>query len=286
LSVLKRNFTPWLFISPYLVIFFIFLFLPGIAAIFISLYKWRIIGIPKFIGVKNYIHIFQDSLFRKAFLNTFYFVFLTVPPLVGGGLALALLLNQPIRGRVIGRSTIFLPHAMMVSVVAIIWKWMYDTNWGIINYYLQKIGLPKIGWLTTTSWALYSIAITTIWWTINMNFIIYLAGLQDIPEELYEAAKIDGANAWQRFRYITFPALLPVHAFVLPISIVQGFRVFGQVYTMTGGGPYGASTVIVQYIYTTAFQNFRLGQAASAGVVLLLVTLGFTIIQLKAMKVI
>lgn len=283
---LRKRFTPWLFLTAYFIIFFAFLLFPGIISVVISLYKWRIIGSPHFVGFRHYINFIQDPICRKVLFNTLYFIFLTVPALVGGSLALALLLNHPIKGRMVSRMVVFLPLTMMVSVVGVIWKWMYDTNWGIINYYLEKIGLEKIEWLTSTAWAMPAIAITTIWWTIGINTIIYLAALQDIPEELHEAAKLDGANRWQRFRHITLPALLPIHAFVLPMSVVAGSRVFGQVYTMTGGGPYRATAVIVQYIYTRGFQDFRMGEAAAAGIILLMITLGFTIIQLRLMHVI
>ena len=133
--------------------------------------------------------------------------------------------------------------------------------------------------------ALPALALTTIWWSVNGNMIIYLAGLQDIPEELYESGKIDGASGWQLTRYITIPMLLPVNAFVIPLTVIASWRVFGQAYVMTRGGPQGSTFTIAQYIYLTAFQNFHMGQAAAAGVILMLLTLAFTVVQLRAMKV-
>jgi multiple sugar transport system permease protein len=175
---------------------------------------------------------------------------------------------------------------MSVSAVGIVWVWILDRNFGLLNYYLKFLGVnPPIAWLTDKDTAMPAIAITTIWWTVNTNMIIYLAGLQDIPEELYEAAKIDGANGWQQVRHITIPMLMPVNAFVIPLTVIASWRVFGQAFVMTQGGPQGRTFTIAQYIYLTAFQNFRMGQAAAAGVVLMLITLFFTVIQLRAMKV-
>ena len=162
---------------------------------------------------------------------------------------------------------------------------MYESTVGLVNYYIQFFGFEPINWLTDTSTALGAIAITTIWWIVNVNMIIYLAALQDIPDELYEASKVDGANPWSRFRHITFPLLLPVTALITALTIVGGWRVFGQVYVMTRGGPEGSTFVIAQYIFLTAFQNFQMGPAAAAGVVLLVITMIFSLVQLKAMKV-
>jgi len=230
--------------------------------------------------------IFNDPLFQQSLVNTLYFVAITAVPLIVVGLLLALLVNQNLRGCTIIRTIIFLPYVVSISVVGIVWVWILDRTFGLLNFYLGPLGIhPAVGWLTDVNAAMPALAVTTVWWTVNANMIIYLAGLQDIPEELYEAARIDGANGWQVFRFITIPMLLPVNAFVIPTTVIACWRVFGQAFVMTKGGPQGRTFVIAQYIYQTAFQNFRMGQAAAAAVILLLLTLAFTVVQLRTMKV-
>lgn len=208
-------------------------------------------------------------------------------PLIVLGFLLALLVHQKLRGRNIARAIIFLPHVVSVAAVGIIWQWILERSTGLLNYYLGELGvIEPINWLGDVQSAMPAIAITTIWWTVNGNMIIYLAGLQDIPADLYEAAKIDGAGVWQEIRYITVPMLLPVNAFVIPLTVIACWRVFGQAWVMTRGGPQGSTFTIAQYIYQIAFQDFRMGLASAAGVILILTTLGFTVVQLRAMKVI
>lgn len=284
---LRNDMTAYLFLSPFLLLFIVFLLIPGIVGVLASFTKWGILGSPEWIGIANYTKIFADPLFISSLKNTFVFVILTALPLIVLGFLLALLVHQKLRGRYFARTIIFLPHVVSVSAVGIIWVWILDRNFGLLNYYLQLLGInPPIAWLTDVDTALLALALTTIWWTVNTNMIIYLAGLQDIPEELYESAKIDGANSWQLIRFITIPMLLPVNAFVIPLTLIASFRVFGQAYVMTQGGPQGSTFTIAQYIYLTAFQNFHMGQASAAGVVLMLITLAFTVVQLRAMKVI
>lgn len=282
----QRRLSPYLFLAPYLILFGIFLMLPAIVGVFASFTDWSISGTPHFVGLKNYQTIFNDPLFQQSLVNTLYFVAITAVPLIVVGLLLALLVNQNLRGRTIIRTIIFLPYVVSISVVGIVWVWILDRTFGLLNFYLGPLGIhPAVGWLTDVNAAMPALAVTTVWWTVNANMIIYLAGLQDIPEELYEAARIDGANGWQVFRFITIPMLLPVNAFVIPTTVIVCWRVFGQAFVMTKGGPQGRTFVIAQYIYQTAFQNFRMGQAAAAAVILLLLTLAFTVVQLRTMKV-
>lgn len=285
-KALREDLLAYLFLSPFLLLFTVFLLVPGVIGIYASFTKWGILGTPEWIGLKNYIKIFSDDLFLQSLRNTFLFVILTAVPLIVLGFLLALLVHQQLRGRNIARTIVFLPHVVSVSAVGIVWVWILDRNFGLLNYYLKLLGVnPPIGWLTEVDWALPALAITTIWWTVNINMIIYLAGLQDIPQELYESAKIDGANNWQLTRFITIPMLMPVNAFIFPLTLIASFRVFGQAYVMTQGGPQGSTFTVAQYIYLTAFQNFKMGQASAAGVILMLITLAFTVVQLRAMKV-
>lgn len=274
----------YLFLLPFIIPFFFVVVLPAISGIAISFFRWSITGTPQWVGLNNYLTVLKQPLFQGAVVNTLKFMAYLVPIPIIVGLALALLLNQPMKGRSIARSLITAPRVLMVSAVGIIWGWMFNGAFGLLNYYLLKLGIKPVPWLTDPGWAVFSIAFTTLWWTVNGNLIIYLAGLQDIPQELYEAAKIDGANAWHLFRHITLPSLSTLNTFIIPMSFIAASRIFGQIYTMTGGGPVGKTFVIVFYIYTEAFQNFHMGLAAAAAVLLTVVSIAITLVQLRAMK--
>ena len=283
----RNDLTAYSFLSPYIILFTIFLLLPAISGILISFFKWGIMGSPKFRGLKNYYKVLNDDLFIESLINTFYFTLMTAVPLVIIGLLLALFVNQKIKGRNIVRTLIFLPHVISVSAVGIIWVWVLDKNIGLLNYYfIEPFGFEPIGWLVQESTSMPAISITTISWTVNVNMIIYLAGLQDIPEDLYEAAKLDGANKWNLLIHITIPMLRTVTLFVIPLTVIGCWKIFGQAYIMTNGGPGTSTYTIAQYIYSMGFQYFKMGQASVAGVVLTLITLVFTLLQLKAMKAI
>lgn len=285
-AVRRRNTTAYLFLLPYLIIFGLFLLLPALAGVAISFTSWRILGDPVWVGLKNFTGMFNDQQFWQAFRNTLSFTGLTVPVLVGGGLGLAVLVNSKLRGRVIARTVIFIPYAIMVTVVGVLWRWIYDQNFGLLNFYLGSL-LPTLKttpWLTSIQTALLAVAITTIWWQIGTNMIIYLAGLQEIPKELYEAAKVDGANAFQQFRYITLPGLYLVHIFVIPMSVISSLRVFGQVMVMTNGGPIGSTYTLVQHLYSKGWINQFMGEASAIGVFLFAITLFFTLLQLRAFR--
>jgi multiple sugar transport system permease protein len=282
----RRNATAYLFLLPYLVVFILFLLLPALAGFGISFTSWRILGDPKWVGLNNFTGMFKDPQFWQAFRNTLSFTGLTVPALVAGGLGLAVLLNMKLPGRVITRTVTFIPYAIMVTVVGILWRWIYDQNFGLLNFYLGSAipTLKNTPWLTSIPTALPAVAMTTIWWQIGTNMIIYLAGLQEIPQELYEAARVDGANAWQQFRYITLPGLYLVHIFVIPMSVISSLRVFGQVMVMTNGGPIGATYTLVQHLYSKGWINQFMGEASAVGVFLFLITLFFTLLQLRAFR--
>ncbi len=284
---IKNDLIAYAFMAPYLFLFIIFLLLPAFVGVYAGFTKWGIIGQPKWVGFKNYTKLLNSEIFIDSLQNTLYFVVLAAIPLIVLGFFLALLVNQKLRGRNIARAIVFLPHVVSVAAVGIIFQWILERSSGLLNYYLGLLGVnPPINWLGDPESAMPAIAITTIWWTVNGNMIIYLAGLQDIPEDLYEAAKIDGAGRWQEVRYVTIPMLLPVNAFVIPLTVIACWRVFGQVFVMTRGGPQGSTFTIAQFIYETAFVKFDMGVASAAGVILMLITLSFTIVQLRAMKVI
>jgi len=282
-SAVGRNATAYLFLTPYLVVFILFLLLPAIAGFVISFTDWRILGAPHWVELGNYRSIFADKQFWQAFRNTLAFTGLTVPALVAGGLGLAVLLNMRLHGRLISRTIIFVPYAIMVTVVGILWRWIYDQNFGLLNFYLGTLSpeLRNLSWLTSVDRALPAIALTTIWWQIGTNMIIYLAGLQEIPEELYDAARVDGANAVQQFRYITLPSLYLMHIFVIPTSVISSLRVFGQVMVMTAGGPIGSTYTVVQHLYNRGWVNQYMGEASAVGVFLFVITFILTMMQMR-----
>lgn len=284
LKFVHNDLIAYLFLLPFLIPFFFVVILPAISGFVISFFRWSITGTPQWVGLSNYLSVLKQPLFGSAVLNTLKFMAYLVPLPIIFGMAIALLLNQPLKGRGFARSLITAPRVLMVSAVGIIWGWMFNNSFGLLNYYLIQVGLKPIPWLSDAGWAVASIAFATVWWTVNGNVIMYLAGLQDIPSELYEAARIDGANSWQTFRNITLPSLSSLNTFIIPMSFIAASRIFGQIYTMTSGGPVGKTFVIVYYIYTEAFQNFRLGIASAAAVILTLVSVAVTLIQLRAMK--
>jgi ABC-type sugar transport system permease subunit len=248
----------------------------------LSLTDWKIVGTPRFVGLKNYARLFSDPLFYTALKNTVTYTAIIVPLMALVGLGLALLLNQPLRGRVVTRTAVFASYVVMVSVVGIVWRWVLDpTGAGIVNYYLGTLGQDPLPWLAAPETSMLSIIIATIWWTAGYNMILYLAGLQDIPVAVREAARIDGADAWQEFRHVTLPMLKPVTFFVAVMSIAKSFQVFGQVYVMTQGGPSNSTLTIVNYLYVVGFTWFEMGYAAAIAYALFALLLVITVIQFR-----
>jgi multiple sugar transport system permease protein len=275
----RRRLTPYLFIAPNLVLFATFLFIPIGAAIVISFQNRGILGEGRWVGVQNYVDIAQDSLFWQSLAHTLIYTIGTVPTSMALGLGLALTLNRALPMRALLRSVYFVPVVIAGVVVALVWAWMYDTTQGVIDGLLVKAGLPRIPWTSSETWALPSLILTTIWVRTGFCMVVYLAGLQSIPQNLLEAATVDGAGALRSFRSITWPLLAPTTFLLLIISVVFSFQVFDLIYVMTGGGPGFSTTVLVGYIFRAAFTQFKMGYASALGVVLFAIVLGFTAIQ-------
>lgn len=276
----KKKFAALGFLSPYLVFYFMFMVYPAIRTFLLSLQKWELLGGSSWVGLNNYIQMFSDDKFWASFWHTIYFVLLSTPPLVVLGLGLALVLNMKFPGRKFFQILFFAPYVLNVSVISITWEWIFQSEFGLINSYLQSFGLPKISWLARPATAMPSVVIATIWWTVGFNMILFLAGLQDIPRYLYEAAKIDGANIFQRFFHITVPLLKRTIFLVVILQVIASFKIFGQVYIMTGGGPHGSTRVLVQYIYRTAFRYFNMGYASAMAFILFLAIFIVSIFQI------
>jgi multiple sugar transport system permease protein len=266
--------TPYLFLAPFLVLFLAFMVIPAVYGIWISLhdYNYLLPGKP-FVGLDNYTTLFNSTSrdaepFWKSMRATGIFTVLSVPFLLVVPLGVALLLNRAFPGRTFFRAIFFTPYVLGVAVIGVLFRFMLEPTIGVINYYLGVLHLPQPAWTTSMPWAWISLVGMTVWWTLGFNAIIYLAGLQDISADLYEAAEVDGANKWQQFRYITLPGLRPVLLFVLTVTILASANMFGQSYLVTQGGPANETRTAIMYIAQTGLREFRQGAAAAMGYIL------------------
>ena len=271
----------YLFLLPFLILYLIFTLYPIFQSLWISLHNWEIVGTNiNFIGPQNYVRLMEDPLFWASLQHTILFVLLTIP-IIGLGLMFALILNRPVRGIGFFRTLYYVPNVLSVAVIGVIWARIFaSTDAGLINALLGKIGIEAIPWLNDAALAMPAVATATVWWTVGFNALVLLAGLQSINEELYDAAKVDGANVTQRFRFVTLPGLRRTMAFVSVLQVIASFQIFGQVDLMTGGGPAGATRTIVYYIWERAFQFWQLGYGAAMAFILFLVLLVISIVQL------
>ena len=273
----------YLFILPWLVGFLIFTFGPLVASIFLSLSKWDIFSEPEFIGMANYAKMFGDPLFKKSLWNTFYYTIFSIPLGMAGGLSLALLLNQKVKGLPIFRTLFYLPSVTSGVAVALLWKWIFNPEFGIANAILGWFGLPALQWLSSPNWAMPALIIMSLW-GVGGGMLIYLAGLQGIPAQLYEAAELDGAGTWSCFINITLPMLSPTLFFQLITGIIGSFQIFTQAFVMTNGGPVNATLFYVLYLYRNAFQWWKMGYASALAWFLFIVILLLTLLQFKLSK--
>ncbi len=276
----------YLFLLPYLLLFFTFLMLPLFYGLGLSLFRWEMLSPapPKFIGLDNYREAMSSPYFWKAMGATFRFVLMAVPAIVGFGFLAALGIHSlPARRQSFYRAAYFLHTLISISVAGILWRWFFSAEFGLFNAYLAPFGL-KFPWITDVGWALKSIVFMTLWWTLGGPMVILLAGLQQVPRHYYEAAAIDGANAWERFLHITLPLLRPVLLFVVVINIIASFQVFGQVFMVTRGGPEFSTRVLVQYIYETAFMNYRMGYGSAMSWLLFLAIALFSFLQFRILR--
>ena len=280
----QRLLIPYIFIAPNVVVFAVFMFLPILLAFYISLNEWTLIGTPTFVGLGNYLDMLEDSEFLRAFYNTGVYTLGTVPTSIALGLVVALGLNLKLPGRTLLRSIFFVPVIISLVAVALIASWIFNDNYGIINAALSAVGIGDVPWLSSARWAMISLIIATLWIRLGFNMVIYLAALQSIPTELYDAARVDGASGWRRFRHITWPLLGPTTFLLVIINIIYSLHVFDLIYVMTGGGPGFSTTVLVQYIYQMAFTEGQMGYASAIGVVLYLLLLVFTVFQWRVTR--
>ncbi|MCS7220326.1 MAG: sugar ABC transporter permease [Anaerolineae bacterium] len=277
----REAFWGWFFIAPWIIGFMVFTLGPMVASLWLSLTDYELITPPRWIGLKNYINLFTaDRLFRLSLYNTTYYVLFSVPLGIIFAFALSLLLNVKLSGMNFFRTVFYLPSVTSGVAVSLLWIWLFNPQFGLINYLLRSIGLPTPGWLVDPKWAKPAFILMSLW-GVGSTAVIFLAGLQGVPRGLYEAAEIDGASHWQRFWHITVPMMTPVIFFNLIMGMIGSFQVFTQSYIMTSGGPQDATLFYVLYLFRQGFALLRMGYAAAMAWILFIIILILTLIQLR-----
>lgn len=284
LHTLQRRVAPYGFILPGTVFYLMVTIVPMLMGLWMSLHKWNILRTTqRFIGLDNYATVLTNPEFWLALKNTVLYTLGVVPLQMALALGVAMLLNAEIRGRAMLRLLYYLPVVTPLSIAAVIWQWIYHPQMGLLNAVLRSVGMPPRNWLGDPGLAMVSVIIVAVWAGLGYKMVIFLAALQGIPDNYYEAAMIDGANRTAMFRHITVPLLKPTTLYVLITSLIGSFQVFGLVNVLTGGGPLDATNVLVMHIYRRAFGDYQFGEAAAMAFVLFAIILVFTLIQWKLM---
>ena len=272
--------TAWLFLSPHLTLFTIFILAPFGAVLVLSTYDWSLLGDHRFTGLTNYAEILDDREFWRALQNTLLYAVAVVPTTLLAGLGLALVLNGPVTGRQVFRTAIYLPTVLSAVASGTIAAWIFDDQYGVLNAILAAAHLPRLPWLSSTHLAMPALILTTIWLRVGLCMVVYLAALQAIPSTLLDAAALDGAGAWNRFRHIVWPLLAPSTIFLFVTTLIYSLHAFDLVYVMTNGGPAFSTTVLVQYLYNAAYLEQREGYASAISVLLLLILIALSSVLL------
>ena len=285
-SAAKKNLIAYSFILPNLIGFFIFTFIPILFSLFLSFCEWDSGNPIKFVGLQNFITLFtKDLSFRIALKNTIVYTLATVPLTLSLALALAMLMNKPLKGRVFFRSVLFFPYVASLVAVAVVWMALFNPDRGPVNGLLMAIGIqnpPR--WAASTTWALPTVIGLAVWKGMGYYMIVYLAALQGVPSDLYEAAALDGANKWKQFIHITWPSVTPTTFFILMMLMVASFKSYDIMYITTQGGPGEATKVLAYHIFNSAFVNSQFGYASAVAMTLLLIIMVVTLIQFKGEK--
>lgn len=280
----------YVFLAPALIPIFVFFFIPVLAAFLLSFTDFDIYSLSnfqyaRFVGLRNYIQLFSDPLFRKALINTFYYVIVGGPLSVAVSLGTALMINSKlIRFKGFFRTVYFAPVVTTLVAVAVVWRFLYHPRFGMLNYALSFFGVDPIDWLGDPTWAMPAIILMAVWKSFGYNMIIFVAGLQNIPAELYEAARIDGANTWQQFKSITLPMLAPTTLFVSIVTMIGNFQLFAEPYVMTQGGPVNSTLSIVLLMYQQGFRWWNMGYSAAIAFVLFGIILMGSFVQTKLQR--
>ncbi len=274
-----KKLTPYLLVSPYLLHVAVFVAFPVVFSVVLTFHSWNIISPMQYVGLANYERLLNDRLFWQAIWNTLRFLLVHIPLQILLALALAELLNRTVQGASFFRAAFFLPVIVSGVVVTILWQQLLSYNSGILNRMLTAVALPRVAWLDDPAIAMYSIAVMATWKNVGLYVILFLVGLQSVPEQYYEAADMEGATNWQKFRYITLPIINPTIFTVVVLSTISGFSLFIEPYIMTEGGPMNTTLSAVMYIYKQAFQYYHMGYSATLGFCFALIILFVVVIQ-------
>ncbi len=277
----KNTLIAWSFIAPNFIGFLIFTLVPVVFSLILAFMKWDSFSTPEFVGLQNFTRMLSDDTFWISLKNTFLYTISVVPLTLICSLGLAILLNQKIKGVKFFRTAFFFPYVTSLVAIAVVWSMLFHPTMGPINQFLRVVIENPPGWLSSSDWALTAIIIVSVWRGMGYYMILYLAGLQGISKELYEAAAMDGANKWKQFSHITVPALRPTTFFVTIMLVINCFKIFGLVQVMTDGGPGRATNVLVYQVYSEAFVKFNFGYASAIAMVLFVIVLVITVIQFK-----
>ncbi|WP_029421699.1 carbohydrate ABC transporter permease [Alicyclobacillus macrosporangiidus] len=280
---LRRSVTAYLMLLPTLVLIGVFVVYPIVDSFVISFYKWDMLSASKpFVGLQNYIYIFEDPLFHTALKNTVLYVVFFVPIVLALGLLTAVLLNAKIRLLPLFRTAFFIPYVTSLAATGIVWQWIFNDQFGLLNYLLERAGLHAQDWLNDPRWTLFNIITIGVWQNLGYVAVIFLAGLQNISREYYEAADVDGATPWQKFARITLPLLSPTTYFLLILTTIEAFKVFLQIYVLYGetAGPNNSGMTLLYYMFTKGFGDYRMGYACASAYVLFLIVFVFTLAQM------
>lgn len=280
----KKSIFSYFLVSPYLIHLILFIGFPVVFSIILTFFKWNIISPMKYVGFDNFIRLFQDRLFWKSLYNTFIFLMIHIPLQIIIALTLAYFLNQKILFKSFFRAAFFLPFIISGVVITILWQQLYGYDTGLINKLLTDTGLGKVAWLTNKSVAIISIAIMATWKNVGLYVILFLVGLQTVPQAYYEAADVEGASQWQKFWHITLPAINPTIFMVVILSTIGGFSLFIEPYIMTSGGPLNSTLSVMLYIYKQAFEFYHMGYAATIGLFASVVIMIVVVIQKYAIE--
>lgn len=287
LKEMRLEWTAYLFNAPGLILFATFTVYAVVVSLWLSFHTWNLLEPDKpYVGLQNYNEVLHDRAFWAAVGHTVYFTLGSVIPAMAIGLGLALLLNTQIRALGLFRAAFYLPAITPLVIAALIWKWVYNADYGLANYYLLRLHLinQPVQWLSDKHLAMPAVIVMGIWISVGFNMVVYLAGLQAIPAEFYEAAEVDGANAWQRFRRITFPLVAPTTFFLLIVQTILGMQAFDQIFVMTSGGPPGpggATTTVVYYLWQQGFRFFRMGYASALAYTMFVLLFVISLIQFR-----
>jgi multiple sugar transport system permease protein len=269
----------YVFVAFFALPFFIFNIMPVLFGTYVSFTEWSIIGAPQWVGLENYRAAFDDEWVAVAFTNVLLYGTVIVPGVTGLGLLFALFVNQGYPLSSLARTLFFAPNVVSATVIGLVWVWLLDTQFGLINQYLGYLGADAVPWLTSTDWSLVGVSIASIWWDLGLAFVLFLAALQDIPADLTEAATVDGANRVQRFWFVILPHIRPVISMVVTLQLISTLRIFSQVYVMTNGGPAGSSSSPIYYIYSVAIVRNLFGYASAIAMMLFVAILAVTLVQ-------